>query len=85
MYSTLQDTSHVHCSKRLFLSYLLIKKEGTQLYKSCTCFTPNFELPGTEPFYLLSESFYKVIMAKVRLRLEVKTIYMSKRKTLFMA
>ena len=85
MYSSLQDTSHMHCSESLFLGYSLIKKEGTQLYKSCTCFTPNLEYDGVGPFYLFSEIFYKVIVAKVRLRLQVKTIYMSKRKTLFMA
>ena len=36
-------------------------------------------------FYLFNKTFYKVIVAKVRLCLEVKTIYMSKRESLFMA
>ena len=36
-------------------------------------------------FYLFNKTFYKVIVAKVRLLLEVQIIYTSKRKTLFMA
>ena len=35
--------------------------------------------------YLFNKTFYKVIVAKVRLCLEVKMIDMSKWKTLFMA